>query len=513
MLRLNPVIYYTIYGQGIVAGVTLIPGIYGLLVGEHEALIMVAYGMVISSIILLLRLFSRPSRPLTLEDTMLVAVASWILVPILSAIPISLYLDMPFIDSWFEAVSGFTTTGLTMFSGTMDKDFHTYIPSVEELPRSVLFWRSLIQWIGGLGILVVLIALALSDGLPSHLVGFAEGRYERLEPSLARSLRRLFIIYLILTLLAATLFYLAGMPPFDAINHAMTALATGGFSTRSNSIGYYHNPVLEGVVILAMIWGATNFATHYKILFKGSLRAPFNDPELKMFIVLATIGSLATAYTLYSKSHYDMVNAVRHATFQFISAITGTGFQTISLTNVPDETKFILTIACLIGGSYLSTTGGIKIYRLLVAMYTISWTTKRVANIRGVVIKYRIGTKPLNFEELMQNVSIVFSFAILWVLGTIATLMTVKTNLANAGLEAASALGTVGVSSGITGAHIPLTLKLVYILLMSLGRLEIIPYIMAMRILASRAKIFLKMKIEKRTINQSEYRKYSYKSI
>jgi len=96
MLRLNPVIYYTIYGQGIVAGVTLVPGIYGLLVGEYEALIMVAYGMVISSIILLLRLFSKPSRPLTLEDTMLVAVASWILVPILSAIPISLYLDMPF---------------------------------------------------------------------------------------------------------------------------------------------------------------------------------------------------------------------------------------------------------------------------------------------------------------------------------------------------------------------------------------------------------------------------------
>jgi len=492
MLKLNPIIYYVIYCQGIVAGVTLIPGIYGVLVGEHKALIMVIYGAAISSIVLFLKIFSKPSRPLTLEDTILVAVASWILVPILSAIPISLYLNMPFIDSWFEAVSGFTTTGLTMFSGTIDKDFHIYIPSVEELPRSVLFWRSLIQWIGGLGILVVLIALALSGGLPSHLVGFAEGRYERLEPSLARSLRRLFIVYLILTSLAAILFYLAGMPLFDAINHAMTALATGGFSTHSDSIGYYDNPVLEGVVVLAMIWGATNFATHYKILFKGSLYALFKDPELKMFIVLTTIGSLATAYTLYSKSHYDLVDALRYATFQFVSAITGTGFQTISLTDVSDETKFLLTVACLIGGSYLSTTGGIKIYRLLVALYTVSWTAKRVVNVRGLVIKYRIGTRPLNFEELMQSVSIVFSFAILWILGTIATLMTIKTSLADAGLEAASALGTVGISSGITGAHIPLTLKLVYILLMSLGRLEIIPYIMAIRILISRTKTFLK---------------------
>lgn len=491
MLKLNPVIYYTIYGQGIVAGVTLIPGTYGVLVGEYRAFIMVAYGAMIGFMVFLLKVFGKPSRPLTLEDTILVAVASWILVPVLSAIPISLYLDIPFIDSWFEAVSGFTTTGLTMFSGTIDKDFHAYIPSIEELPRSVLFWRSLIQWIGGLGILVVLIALALSGGLPSHLVGFAEGRYERLEPSLARSLRRLFIVYLILTLLAAILFYSAGMPLFDAVNHAMTALATGGFSTHSNSIGYYNNPKLEGIVILTMIWGAANFATHYRILFRGSLRAPFNDPELKMLLALTAIGSLATAYTLYSKSQYDIVSAIRYAVFQFISAVTGTGFQTISLANVPDETKFILTVACLIGGSYLSTTGGIKIYRLLVAMYTLSWTTKRVANIRGIVMKYRIGAKPLNFEELMQNVSIVFSFAILWILGTIVTLMTIETGLANAGLEAASALGTVGISSGITGAHIPLTLKLVYMLLMSLGRLEIIPYMMAARILVHRTKMFL----------------------
>ncbi|HIQ56407.1 MAG TPA: TrkH family potassium uptake protein [Pyrodictium sp.] len=502
MPRLNPILYYVVYCQGIVAGVTIAPGIYGVLVGEYKSFIMIIYGVTIGFIVFFLKIFCRPSRPLTLEDAILIAVASWTLVPILSAIPISLYLGLPFIDSWFEAVSGFTTTGLTMFSGTVDKDFNTYIPSVEELPRSVLFWRSLIQWIGGLGILVVLTALALSGGLPSHLVGFAEGRYERLEPSLARSLRRLLIVYLFLTLLAAILFYSTGMPPFDAINHAMTALATGGFSTHSNSIGYYDDPVLEGVVVLAMIWGATNFATHYKILFKGSLRAPLNDPELRMFVLLAVIGSLATTYTLYSKSHYDITNALRYAVFQFISAMTGTGFQTTSLTNVPDETKFILTVACLIGGSYLSTTGGIKIYRLLVATYTISWTTKRVANIRGIVIKYRIGTKPLDFEELMRNVSIIFSFAILWALGTIATLMTVKTNLANAGLEAASALGTVGVSSGITGAHIPLTLKLIYIALMSLGRLEIIPYIMAMRILISRTKLFLKTKIEERTTNQ-----------
>jgi len=502
MLKLNPIIYYIIYCQGIVAGVTLAPGVYGVIIGELEASIMVIYGTVVGLVVLFLKIFGKPSRPLTLEDTILIAVASWILVPILSAIPISLYLDMPFIDAWFEAVSGFTTTGLTMFSGTIDRDFHVYIPSVEELPRSILFWRSLIQWIGGLGILVVLIALALSGGLPSHLVGFAEGRYERLEPSLARSLRRLFIVYLILTLLAAILFYLAGMPLFDAINHAMTALATGGFSTHNYSIGYYDNPILEGVVVLAMIWGATNFATHYKILFKGSLHALFKDPELKMLVTLTMIGSLATTYTLYSKSHYSLIDALRYATFQFVSAITGTGFQTISLTNMSDETKFLLTVACLIGGSYLSTTGGIKIYRLLVALHTVGWTAKKVVNVRGLVIKYRIGTRPLNFEELMQNVSIIFSFAILWVLGTIATLVTVETSLANAGLEAASALGTVGISSGITGAHIPLALKLMYILLMSLGRLEIIPYIMAMRILISKTKAYLKTRLEKkRTIS------------
>lgn len=485
-ISVSPVIYYLVYSLLLAAITSIVPGMYGCLIGEKVGIIFVLYGCLVTLAILGFMAISRPSRPLTLADAVLLATIVWIVVPIVAAVPVTLALNIPFIDSWFEAVSGFTTTGLSMFSGSVDPDFHVYVPSVEELPKTVLLWRSFIQWLGGLGILVIFVALALSAGLPPHLVGLAEGRYERLEPSLAHSLRRLFQTYAILTIAATIIFRLSGMTWFEAVNHAMTALSTGGFSTKNTSIGYYNNVVLELAVVLAMVWGTANFATHYKVLFHFDLGALLRDCELRLLLALLTIETLLGTYFLYTHG-YMVLEALRLSFFQVVSVQSTTGFQTMDLEKAPAAFKLLLVAASLIGGAILSTAGGMKLYRFLVLLHTMWWAGRSSVAVRGEIISYKVGGKAINYDTFVQIMAVAFGYIAVWLIGTVCTMILLpKTPAIDAALEAASAVGTVGVSVGLTGANRHVFYKLLYIGLMTLGRLEIIPYIACYRVIAEK---------------------------
>jgi trk system potassium uptake protein TrkH len=469
----------------------LLPGTVALYLGElNIATTLLPFSLAMLAVGEAWRRLLKPSRSMRLDDAIMVAVAAWILVPLLNALPISIALNIPFVDAWFEAVSGFTTTGLTMFSGEADSLTGTYVPSVDELPQSIQFWRSFIQWLGGVGILVLFTAFATGGGIPSHLIGMAEGRYEHLEPSIARSVRAFLGVYVALTVLAVALFTATGMGVFEALNHAMTGVATGGFSVHQESFAYYDSIAIEAAAIVVMVAGALNFADQYALIRGLSLRLLRNPETVAMMAIIVCLGSLGSLLLLHHG--YDLASALRLSAFQFVSAVTGTGFQTMDLSSAPDDFKFLLTVACLLGGSIISTTGGIKMFRLVILVASFKWIYEEFASVPGRIVVRKLGGRDVSVRELQQAVAIVALFIGAWVAGTLAIYVSIPgCSIVDAGFEAASALGNVGLSTGLTGASTPLPAKLVMLVLMSIGRLEILPYILAAMAAATQAKLLL----------------------
>ncbi len=486
-----PHVYYAYMVLYVSAAALLVPSLVAAYLGElrvsawflPHALAMLALGEA-------WRRLLRPSRGMRLDDAVIVAVLAWVTVPLLNAAPVSAALGVPFLDAWFEAVSGFTTTGLTVFTGEPDSLTGTYVPSVEELPRSIQFWRSFIQWLGGVGILVLFAAFASGGGIPSHLIGIAEGRYEHLEPSIARSVRAFLLVYAGLTVLAAALFLAAGMGLYEAVNHAMTGVATGGFSVHDESFAYYNSPLVEAAAVAVMVLGALNFADQYALVRSASLRILRNPETLAMVVIIALLSCLGAA--LLALRGYDVLSALRYSAFQFVSAVTGTGFQTMDLSGAPEDFKLLLTVACLLGGSIISTTGGIKMFRLVILVASFKWIYEEFVSVPGRIVVRKLGGRYVGMRELQQAVAIVALFISCWVAGTLAVyVLAPGARIVDVGFEVASALGNVGLSTGLTGASMPAAAKLVLIALMSLGRLEILPYLLAVVAAASQARLLL----------------------
>ena len=459
--------------------------------GRVEA-VQLLLSLALVSVSLAAGLVLEPAGGVDVRDSLVLVASAWALVPLLSAVVVSVAVGVPLVDSWFESVSGYTTTGLSVFTGQVDPAYGVYVPRVEELPLGVLYWRAAAQWIGGFGIVVAFYAFARLSGLPARLVGFAEGRFERLEPSIAKSLRALMRLYLLLTLLSTLLLLAAGMSPGDALYHAMTALSTGGFSSHSSSIAWFHSPAVEAAVIVSMLLGAMNFADLHKALRRltslGAGSKARMSGEAGVMLTLLVL-ALPVAAALLQGMGLPVARALREAAFDVSSALSTTGFSVSDLGRTSDAYKYLLTILMFIGGSAFSTAGGIKLYRLAVLASSIRWSWARVLHGPDYLQVYRVGATRLDAEELARVAEVVFLFALLDAAGTLALLVTVPgTRLADAAFEATSALCTVGLSTGITGAAAPTAAKLVLITLMSLGRLEIHLYIAALAALAYKAR-------------------------
>jgi len=419
---------------------------------------------------------TRPSHSLTREGTLVLVALAWVLVPLLSAVPVTAVMGFPLVDSWFESVSGFTTTGLSVFTGGVDPAYGVYLPSVEELPWSVLWWRAVTQWLGGFGVVVLFYTLARLGGLPAHLVGAAEGRFERLEPSISKSLRALMGLYLTLTAFGTLLLYGVGMTPSDALYHTMTGLATGGFSTHSDSIGYYGSVVVEAAVVLLMIIGASNFADLYALL-RGVPRR--FSREIETMIALMAVNSLL-GYLLLRATAWEPLSPLRNSAFHVISAMSGTGFGIYDLSGAPSQFKLLLTAAMITGGSAFSTTGGIKMYRVMIILKSVVWSIGETVYGKARISVPRVGGYRVDESELKRAIAVTFLFVAALLAGAFAiTLVDPSVNALDALFEAQSALCTVGLSVGITHAATPLPIKLILIVLMTLGRLEVIGFLYA----------------------------------
>ena len=366
----------------------------------------------------------------------------WICISLLASVPFLCY-GTGFVNALFESVSALTTTGFTV----LDPD---------NLPRSLLFWRSFMQWVGGIGIVVAVL------GGVFRISGFAfyiaEAREERIKPNIVNTVKVIWKIYIFYTLLGVVMLYVFGMPPFDAVNHAMTAIATGGMST--GDISHYSTGV-HAVMILLMLVGATSFYTHY-LLFNRRFGNALKDVQLIFMIILVLLSS----FLLALKTDRTLFENLFHT----VSAVTCTGFSLSPLSALSDFSKFLLIVLMVVGGAAGSTAGGIKIIRLIVILKSVKLHVKKL--LMPNLVEYpKIGGKTVEEGAVKNACVFVFTYLLFIVLGSMF-LTFMDYSLVDSLFEVASAQGNVGLSVGIAD-KLPAAGKLVLIINMLLGRLEI----------------------------------------
>ena len=393
-----------------------------------------------------------------IRHAFVIAALSWFFMSLLGSIPffIAGYLDI--LSAWFESMSGFTATGLTMFS------------DVESLPKSILLWRSITQWVGGVGIVVLFLSVMMRRSKIFQSLYMAEGRTDKIVPSIVGTTRRIWFIYSLYTLLAFLTFFYLGMPAFDSMNIAMTALATGGFAVTNNSIAAYSSAIAIAVIPF-MILGGISFAAHMA-LFRGRIKDFFSVETITMFIIIFLSILLLVPYLIMGG--YTTNNATLHGTFQAVSALTGTGFSTVDLSSWGDYSKMYITILMVFGGAYGSTSSALKLVRIVVLFYGILWYVKRRVYPESAVIPFKVGGRVYDDSEIRDVAIYATAYIGLLMLGAMV-FMLCGYNAADSFFEVASAEGNVGLSVGITGIAMPFYLKILLIMEMWMGRLEIFP--------------------------------------
>ncbi len=424
--------------------------------------------------LLYLPIQGKEKRRLEKHQDSLLVVLIWVITIFICSIPFLLTGKYNFTQSMFEATSGFSTTGLS-------------VVNVEEAPRIFLLFRSLTLFFGGVGLVLVMTSV-LSDRYGMRIYN-AEGHTDKLLPNLVKSARIILLIYSGYIVLGVILYVIFGMPLFDAINHSISALSTGGFSTRALNIGYFDNLGIEMVSIFLMLLGSTNFFIHL-LLLKRQFKKVFQHCETQLLLALLVILVPLLALILANASNMSFWEALRVSTFQFATAITTTGFQTVKdFRDLPFIFNGILIILMLIGGGIGSTAGGIKQYRVSILLKDVFWNFKKRLSSKNVVrtnFLNKAGESVIVTEEdLQENYSFIALYLFIFLIGSFI-FAAFGNSMENSMFEFASALGTVGISVGITGYYAHPVILWTGIMGMFLGRLEI--YIVMLTILRAIAK-------------------------
>lgn len=305
--------------------------------------------------------FSRNEQAdLRTRDGFIVTVLFWLVLGVFGALPLMLAESphLAFTDAVFESISGLTTTGATV------------IGELDSLPRSILYYRQQLQWLGGIGIVVIAVAILPVLGVGGMQLYRAETpgpmKDSKLKPRITETANLLFRVYLVLTVSCAIAYYLAGMEPFDAICHSFSTVAIGGFSTHDASLGFYDSGVIMLVAMVFMVLAGLNFALHYLAWGKRNPFIYWKDPEARLYLVLLLAGGSLTVAYLYFSKVYAFNESLLHGAFQFISIMTTTGFATADFGSWPTFLPFFLLFASFFGACAGSTGGGIKISRMLI---------------------------------------------------------------------------------------------------------------------------------------------------
>jgi trk system potassium uptake protein TrkH len=428
---------------------------------------------------ILFRIITRKhTAQLDLATSMILCTVSWVVLSLLGAVPFMIGLNKTFIDALFEAVSGFTTTGITVFQG------------LDSMSPAILFWRSLIQWLGGLGILTFfLFVTANSEGNLWNLFS-AEGHKissARPVPNVYRTISFFWMIYGAYTVIETIMLKLLGLSFFDAIIHSLTTLSTGGFSNHDASIAYYQQTgygnyrLIEYTIIFFMFLGGVNFLIHYKMILEDR-RAFFKDAEAKVYTGIILVFSGITLFGIWMLRGIGSSNieeSIRKVLFQIVSVMTTTGFGTEDIGSefFPAVTKQLFIILMIVGGCVGSTAGGVKVLRVVILQKLLKREVNKLTLSSHAILPVTVDKQVVKNDEILRVTSIIFGWILLIAVGSGITALFTDLGPFESFSGMTSAVGNIGpfYFSVDKMASLSWVVKLTYIIGMLAGRLELLP--------------------------------------
>ncbi|ABO51416.1 potassium uptake protein, TrkH family [Desulforamulus reducens MI-1] len=396
-----------------------------------------------------------------------IATFGWLLLAIFGALPFTIAGAVPsYVDALFETMSGFTTTGASVIS------------DVEALPKSILFWRSFTHWLGGMGIIVLTLALIPSlniAGLQMFKAEVPGPTKSKVLPRIAQTSRQLYKVYLIITLTQLVALKLAGLTWFDSAIHTFGSVATGGFSNYNSSVGHFQSLSVELIIIFFMLICGINFSLHYSVL-RGNFKTLYKDTETKFYLGIIALSCLAIMLNLIHDLDYTAGKALREAAFQVATIITTTGFATADFEQWPSFSKFILLLLMFCGGCAGSTSGGLKVGRILILIKTFSRQLMRLIHPKAV-IPVRLGTFVASNEVIESAHTFFTLYILIFAVGT-GIMTALGLDLISAASATVATLSNIGPGLGLVGpmsnyAALPDLGKIILTFLMLIGRLEI----------------------------------------
>ena len=408
------------------------------------------------------------------SEALIVAAIAWSLFGIIAAIPF-LFSGFSVIDSLFEAVSGITTTGATILTSY-------------NIPKSLLFWRSFTQWLGGMGIIVLFVAILPQFAVAGRQMFFTENTgptEEKLTPRIKNTASALWVVYAILTLLCAVCLYFAGMKPFDCICNAMSTLAAGGFSPNPESIGGYHSNAIIWIVLVFMFIAGTSFVVQSKVLTKMDPRYFWKSEEFRFYTKIILFVSLILAAILYFENHFSFAHSLQAALYQVLSLSTSTGSSSEDYQLWSLDAKIVLFASMFLSSCSGSAGGGVKMTRWLLMFKYMKNELYRILH-PNVVMSVKINRVGVSNNVIKQTIFFMGAFFMIYVIS--ALLITcIEQDIVVGGTSAIASLGIVGPALGhVIGpfghyAAMSSLTKIILIINMFIGRLEIIPFLVLFR--------------------------------
>lgn len=412
--------------------------------------------------------FHRSREELRTRDCFLIVTLFWSVLGAFGAIPLLLApgLELSLTDAVFESISGLTTTGATVLNG------------LDELPRSVLYYRQQLQWFGGMGIIAIAVAILPMLGIGGMQLYRAESpgavKDNKLMPRVTQTAKALLFIYLSLTTACALAYWAAGMSLFDAIGHSFATVSIGGFSTHDQSIGYFDSPVINAIGVLFMLLAGVNFALHFFAWRSRHLSSYWRDPEFRFYLGILLTISIVTVVFLIISGTYEPLDALDKGVFMVVSISTTTGFGAADFSAWPTFLPFLLFYMAIIGACAGSTGGGMKVIRVLLIIKQGFREVERLIH-PNAVLPVKLGEERVP-DRVLESVWGFFSVYILVYMAMLLALLAAGLDITTAFTAVGASLNNLGPGLGdvaVTAANLPSTGKWILCLGMLLGRLEV----------------------------------------
>ena len=411
--------------------------------------------------------FRKKNIKLGIRQAFLLTITSWLIISLFGAIPfVYSSSSLSYTDAFFESVSGITTTGATV------------IFNLENLSEGILIWRSLLQWFGGIGIIVLAMAIlpTLQIGGMQLLHMEHDDPYEKTIPKVNRFVLELFLLYVFLSIVCTILYFINGMSIFDSIIHAMTTISTGGFSNYNQSFAYFNSFQIEVVSIIFMIVGSLPFVLYLQFLHRQK-KLFLKDDQIKLFFIILVAIIILTTFWLMNTKYMDFLSSLRVALFNITSILTGTGYTSSNFSNWGSYGTVIMIIIMFIGGCAGSTTGGIKIFRLQILFRGAITQIKKLTQPHAIIVM-RFNGKTVNENTYNSVMGFFFMYIFLFIISAVC-LSFFNLDFITAFSASASAISNVGPGLGEivgpSGSYFSLDsgAKWILSLTMIIGRLEI----------------------------------------